>query len=137
MMDAAVEAAGPNCGVLAVTVLTSLNDDQLGEVWGRDRVDVENEVLRLAELARSSGVHGIVCSGQEAQAVFGRHGSALKLLVPGIRLPGDPADDQARIVTPAEAVKSGASYLVLGRAVTAAKDPRAAMAAVTESLREP
>jgi orotidine-5'-phosphate decarboxylase len=137
MMDAAVEAAGPNCGVLAVTVLTSLNDGQLGEVWGRDRVDVENEVLRLAELARSSGVHGIVCSGQEAQAVFGRHGSALKLLVPGIRLPGDPADDQARIVTPAEAVKSGASYLVLGRAVTAAKDPRAAMAAVTESLREP
>jgi orotidine-5'-phosphate decarboxylase len=137
MMDAAVEAAGPNCGVLAVTILTSLNDGQLGEVWGRDRVDVENEVLRLAELARSSGVHGIVCSGQEAQAVFGRHGSALKLLVPGIRLPGDPADDQARIVTPAEAVKSGASYLVLGRAVTAAKDPRAAMAAVTESLREP
>jgi orotidine-5'-phosphate decarboxylase len=136
MMDAAVEAAGPNCGVLAVTILTSLNDGQLGEVWGRDRVDVENEVLRLAELARSSGVHGIVCSGQEAQAVFGRHGSALKLLVPGIRLPGDPADDQARIVTPAEAVKSGASYLVLGRAVTAAKDPRAAMAAVTESLRD-
>jgi len=135
MMDAAVEAAGPNCGVLAVTILTSLNDSQLGEAWGRERVDVENEVLRLAELARSSGVHGIVCSGQEAQAVFSRHGSALKLLVPGIRLPGDPADDQARIVTPAEAVKSGASYLVLGRAVTAAKDPRAAMAAVTESLR--
>lgn len=135
MMDAAVEAAGTSCGVLAVTVLTSLDDAQLGEAWGKDRVDVENEVLRLAELARSSGVHGIVCSGQEAQAVHSRHGSALKLLIPGIRLPGDAADDQARIITPEAAVAAGATYLVLGRAVTAAKDPRAAMAAVTESLK--
>ena len=135
MMDAAVEAAGGSCGVLAVTVLTSLDDAQLGEAWGRDRVDVENEVLRLAELARSSGVHGIVCSGQEAQAVHSRHGSALKLLIPGIRLPGDAADDQARIITPEAAVAAGATYLVLGRAVTAAKDPRAAMAAVTKSLK--
>jgi orotidine-5'-phosphate decarboxylase len=135
MMDAAVEAAGATCGVLAVTILTSLDDAQLGEAWGKDRVDVENEVLRLAELARSSGVHGIVCSGQEAEAVHSRHGSALKLLVPGIRLPGDAPDDQARIITPQAAVAAGASYLVLGRAVTAAKDPRAAMAAVTESLK--
>lgn len=134
MMDAAVDAAGDTCGVLAVTVLTSLDDGQLGEAWGRERVDVENEVLRLAELARSSGVHGIVCSGQEAKAVHSRHGSALKLLIPGIRLPGDPAGDQARIVTPQEATLAGATYLVLGRAVTAAKDPRAAMSAVTESL---
>jgi orotidine-5'-phosphate decarboxylase len=134
MMDAAVEAAGDTCGVLAVTVLTSLDDAQLGEAWGRERVDVEHEVLRLAELARSSGVHGIVCSGQEAQAVHSRHGSALKLLIPGIRLPGDPAGDQSRIVTPREAASAGATYLVLGRAVTAAKDPRAAMAAVTASL---
>lgn len=134
MMDAAVEAAGDTCGVLAVTVLTSLDDGQLGEAWGRERVDVENEVLRLAELARSSGVHGIVCSGQEAKAVHSRHGSALKLLIPGIRLPGDPAGDQARIVTPQEATIAGATYLVLGRAVTASRDPRAAMSAVTESL---
>jgi len=134
MMEAAVEAAGSSCGVLAVTILTSLNDAALGEAWGRDRVDVENEVLRLAEMARSAGCHGIVCSGQEAQAVHSRHGSALKLLIPGIRLPGDPAGDQARIVTPADAVAAGASYIVLGRAVTAAKDPRAAMAAVTASL---
>jgi orotidine-5'-phosphate decarboxylase len=134
MMDAAVEAAGSECGVLAVTILTSLDDNGLREAWGKDRVDVENEVLRLAELARSSGVHGIVCSGQEAAAVHGRHGSALKLLVPGIRLPGDPAGDQARIITPQAAVAAGASYLVLGRAVTAAKDPRAAMTAVLGSL---
>ena len=134
MMDAAVEAAGETCGVLAVTILTSLDDAQLGEAWGRERVDVENEVLRLAELARSSGVHGIVCSGQEAQAVYSRHGSALKLLIPGIRLPGDPAGDQARVVTPQQAALAGATYLVLGRAVTASRDPRAAMSAVTASL---
>jgi orotidine-5'-phosphate decarboxylase len=135
MMEAAVEAAGATCGVLAVTILTSLNDAALAEAWGRERVDVENEVLRLAELARSAGVHGIVCSGQEAEAVSSRHGNALKLLIPGIRLAGDPAGDQARNVTPREAVEAGASYLVVGRAVTAAKDPRAAMEAVTKDLK--
>lgn len=135
MMEAAVEAAGDSCGVLAVTVLTSLNDAALGEAWGRERVDVENEVLRLAEMARSAGCLGIVCSGHEAEAVRSRHGDALKLLIPGIRLPGDPAGDQARIVTPSDAVAVGGSYLVLGRAVTSAKDPRVAMQAVTDSLR--
>lgn len=134
MMAAAVEAAGSACGVLAVTVLTSLDDAALGEAWGRERIDVENEVLRLAELARSAGVHGIVCSGQEAAAVHGRHGDALKLLVPGIRMPGDASGDQSRIVTPGAAAAAGATYLVLGRSVTASADPRAAMQRVTESL---
>jgi orotidine-5'-phosphate decarboxylase len=134
MMQAAVEAAGSACGVLAVTVLTSLDDAQLGEAWGRDRVDVENEVLRLAELARSAGAHGIVCSGQEAEAVHSRHGSALKLLVPGIRLPGDAPGDQARVVTPESASAAGASYIVLGRAVTAGPDPRSVMARINQSM---
>jgi orotidine-5'-phosphate decarboxylase len=135
MMQAAVDAAGPNCGVLAVTILTSLNDAQLGEAWGRDRVDVENEVLRLAELARSAGCHGIVCSGQEADAVRSRHGNALKLLVPGIRLKGDSAGDQSRIVTPSEAAASGATYIVVGRSVTGAPNPREAMAAVSREVQ--
>ena len=134
MMAAAVEAAGASCGVLAVTVLTSLDDRLLGEAWGKDRVDVEDEVLRMAELARSAGVHGIVCSGQEAAAVNGRHGQNLKLLVPGIRLPGDAPGDQARVMTPSEAAAAGASYLVIGRSVTAAPDPRIAMQAVLDSL---
>ena len=134
MMQAAVEAAGSECGVLAVTVLTSLDDAQLGEAWGRDRVDVENEVLRLAELARSAGAHGIVCSGQEAEAVHSRHGSALKLLVPGIRLPEDAPGDQARVVTPESASAAGASYIVLGRAVTAGPDPRSVMARINQSM---
>ena len=135
MLDAAVEAAGASCGVMAVTVLTSLDNAMLGEAWGRERVDVEHEVLRLAELARSSGVHGIVCSGQEAEAVHKRHGNALKLLVPGIRLPGDPPGDQARVMTPQAAAAAGATYLVLGRSVTASKQPRDAMEAVSASLR--
>jgi orotidine-5'-phosphate decarboxylase len=136
MMTAAVEAAGDSCGILAVTILTSLDDKMLGEAWGREGVDVEHEVLRLAELARSCGVHGVVCSGQEAQAVHSRHGNALKLLVPGVRLPGDPAGDQSRVVTPEAAVAAGASYLVLGRAVTTARDPRAAMDAVNANLMQ-
>ena len=135
MMQAAVEAAGADCGVMAVTVLTSLDDAQLGEAWGRERVDVENEVLRLAELARSAGCHGIVCSGHEAQAVRSRHGSGLKLLVPGIRLPGDAAGDQSRIVSPADAAAAGASYIVVGRSVTGAKNPRDAIALVNAQLR--
>jgi orotidine-5'-phosphate decarboxylase len=137
MLEAAVNAAGAECGVLAVTILTSLNDSQLGEAWGRERVDVENEVLRLAELARSTGVHGIVCSGEEAKAVHSRHGDALKLLIPGIRLPGDSAGDQSRIVTPDEAQSAGASYIVVGRSVTGAKDTRAAMQRVLDALSAP
>ena len=135
MIRAAVDAAGPECGVLAVTILTSLDNAMLGEAWGKDRVDVEDEVLRLAELARSCEAHGIVCSGHEAQAVHSRHGAGLKLLVPGIRLPGDPAGDQARVMTPVEASAAGATYIVLGRAITSAKDPRLGMEAVLESLR--
>jgi orotidine-5'-phosphate decarboxylase len=134
MLRAAVDAAGEECGVLAVTVLTSLDDAALGEAWGRDRVDVENEVLRLAELARSAGARGIVCSGHEAGAVRSRHGSALELLVPGIRLAGDARGDQSRVMTPDAAARAGATYIVLGRSVTTARDPRAAMTAVIDAL---
>ncbi len=134
MMQAAVEAAGPDCGVLGVTVLTSLDNAQLGEAWGRDRVDVENEVLRLAELSRSAGCHGIVCSGQEAQAVHSRHGDGLKLLIPGIRLEGDEKGDQSRVMTPQGAASAGASYIVIGRSVTQASDPRAKMESVNAQV---
>lgn len=136
MLDAAVEGAGPACGVLAVTVLTSLDGAALGEAWGRSIARVEDEVLRLAELARAAGAHGIVCSGAEAAAVRAAYGNALELLVPGIRLAGGDAHDQARVVTPEAAVAAGASYLVLGRAVTAAGDPAAALAAVQAALVE-
>ena len=128
MIEAAVEGAGPSCGVLAVTILTSLDAGVLGDVWGRPVGDLTGEALRLADIARSAGAHGVVCSGLEAAAIHERHGDALKLLVPGIRLAGGEAHDQRRVSTPASAVAAGASYLILGRAVTAAPDPAAALA---------
>ena len=134
MLDAAVEGAGAACGVLAVTVLTSLDATTLGEAWGKSVARVEDEVLRLAEIAREAGAHGIVCSGAEAAAVRAVYGNTLRLLVPGIRLPGGHAHDQARVVTPEAAVAAGASYLVLGRAVTDAAEPREAMAVVRRAL---
>lgn len=134
MLDAAIEGAGQACGVLAVTVLTSLDAASLGEAWGRSIARVVDEVLRLAELARSAGAHGIVCSGAEAAAVRAVYGNTLRLLVPGIRIPGGAAHDQARTVTPEAALAAGASYLVLGRAVTEAPDPREALTTVRRAL---
>lgn len=135
MLAAAVEGAGERCRVLAVTVLTSLGGPGLGRVWGRQVGAPGEEVLRLAELARTSGAHGIVCSAMEAAAVRAANGEAFEILVPGIRLDGGPPHDQARVATPAEAVAAGANYLVLGRAVTTAADPRATMRRVQEALR--
>jgi len=134
MLDAAVEGAGSACGVLAVTVLTSLDATALGQAWGRSITRVEEEVMRLAELARAAGAHGIVCSGAEAAAAQAKYGNTLRLLIPGIRLAGGDAHDQARVVTPEAALSAGASYLVLGRAVTAATDPREALAAVKRAI---
>lgn len=130
MIRAAVEGAGTGCDVFAVTVLTSLDAPQLGEAWGRGGVDVLTEAYRLAILAKGAGAAGVVCSGLEAPSLHAHFGSELKLLVPGIRLPGASANDQARVVTPGDAVSAGATYLILGRTVTAAPDPMAAMAAV-------
>lgn len=132
---AAVEGAGAGCGVLAVTVLTSLDGPTLGTLWGRSgELDMDGEVLRLAHLAADAGAYGIVCSGQEVAAVAAAFGGRLAPLVPGIRLAGGAAHDQARVVTPSAAQAAGARYLVLGRAVTAAADPAAAMARVWSEL---
>ncbi len=136
MIEAAVEGAGPECGVLAVTILTSLDAEVLGEIWNRPIADLTGEAIRLADLARSAGAHGVVCSGHEAAAIRARHGDALKLLVPGIRLAGGATHDQRRVVTPAGAVAAGASYLILGRAVTAARDPVSALATARREAAE-
>ena len=129
MVRAAVEAFGATGGggVLAVTVLTSLDGPTVGAAWGRGVVDVPTEVLRLADGAAEAGAHGIVCAGSEAGAVRTRHGDALATLVPGVRLAGDAVGDQRRVVTPAQAAQAGARYVVLGRTVTAAADPAAAL----------
>ena len=135
MLQAAVDAAGASTRVLGVSVLTSLDGDALNEVWGRSDVAMEAEVLRLAELAKSSGLAGMVCSGAEAAPVRRRYPRNFDLLVPGIRLAEGGHDDQRRVVTPRAAVDAGATYLVLGRAVTGAPDPAAAMREIAASLR--
>jgi orotidine-5'-phosphate decarboxylase len=121
-------------GVLGVTVLTSFDAGALAAAWGREAVDVQGEVERLADEAVAAGLHGVVCSGAEAGALAARHGDRLALLVPGIRLAGGAAHDQQRVVTPAAAQAAGARYLILGRAVTGAPDPAAAMGAVLAEL---
>lgn len=142
MLEAAVEGAGGGRGapadggteVLAVTVLTSLSAGELTATWGRVVDTVDAEVLRLAQLAERAGAHGIVCAGTDAPKVRERFADRLALLVPGIRLRGGESHDQSRVVTPAVAVAAGATYLVLGRAVTAAADPVAALAAVRREV---
>jgi orotidine-5'-phosphate decarboxylase len=136
MMEAAVAGAGEKCGILAVTILTSLDTSDIRMAWGRARLDLSREVLRLSGQAADAGAHGVVCSGLEARAVSAEYGDRLKLLIPGIRRPGDPRNDQRRTVTPLEAVRAGASYIVLGRTVTAAEDPAEAMRSVNKMLGE-
>ena len=134
MLAAAVDGAGTGCGILGVTVLTSLAPAELAQAWGRGPwIDVRAEVLRLAELADGVGTHGIVCSGEELGAVV-KNFPRLAPLVPGIRPAGVAANDQARVVTPETAAELGARYLIIGRAVTAVADPLAAWDAISLSL---
>ena len=135
MLAAAVDGAGDRCGILGVTVLTSLEPAELAEAWGRGPwIDIGSEVLRLAGLADSAGAHGVVCSGAELGAVVQRFGGRLAPLVPGLRPPGTGSHDQARVVTPELATSLGARYLILGRAVTEASDPLAAWDAIAASV---
>jgi len=134
MVRAAVDGAGAGVGVLAVTVLTSFDDASLGDAMGRPDVRASEEVARLAGIAAKAGAHGIVCAGTDVAAVRTRFEDRLALLVPGIRLAGGASHDQRRVVTPREAATLGATYIVVGRAVTAAADPPAAMETVLAEL---
>ena len=135
MMRAAREAAAGFARpplVIAVTVLTSLADADLAEI-GLPGGAAAN-VSRLAGLAHASGLDGIVCSAAEAAMVRGALGHAFVTVTPGIRLPGDAKGDQSRVVTPQDAVRQGAHYLVIGRPVTQSADPAATLLAITRSL---
>jgi orotidine-5'-phosphate decarboxylase len=134
MLEAAVKAAGRKCGVFAVTVLTSLDATAMAEITGIKQVTPADTVMRLAALASSCGTRGVVCSGEEASMIRARFGSTFELIVPGIRLRGDAAGDQLRVVTPEAAAATGADYIVVGRSVTAAADPVAAMRSVREGI---
>lgn len=133
MLRAAVEGGGAT-GILAVTVLTSMTQGDLEAARGHAVPSVADEVLRLARLADAAGAHGIVCAGSEVADVRAAHGDRLRTLVPGIRLGGTPTHDQARVMTPREAAAAGASYVVIGRTVTAADDPPEAMRRVLAEL---
>lgn len=137
MLEAAVEGAGEGTGVLAVTALTSLGREELAETGvRRELTDPSALVLHRAGLAKGAGCAGVVCSGQEVEAVKGEFGEAFVTMVPGIRPAwGDvPSDDQARVATPADAVRRGADYLVIGRPIRLASDPVAAAARIAEEI---
>jgi orotidine-5'-phosphate decarboxylase len=132
MMRAAVEAAGGMFKVIAVTVLTSLDDADLKAQ--SIATGAHGHALRLAEEARAAGLDGVVCSAHEAGEIKRRCGAGFLTVVPGIRPAGSAAGDQKRVLTPAAARASGADILVIGRPITEAADPAAAARDIALSL---
>ncbi len=141
MMRAAEQAAQQTAAqlghtaplVLGVTVLTSQDSNTLAELGGE--TDVAKQVERLALLAAKSGLRGLVCSPLEIAALRRILPPEIQLVTPGIRTGAEIADDQKRTLTPREAIQAGASWLVIGRPITAAADPRAAAESILNSLR--
>ena len=137
MLRAAAEAArerGPK--LLAVTVLTSLSGGEVAEAWGRTSVSADAEVERLSRMADGCGVDGVVASVAEVPVIRRATREKFLVLTPGIRLAGDAAGDQSRVATPAEAARLGSDYIILGRSVTAAPDPAAALERALAELGE-
>src|SRR5437667_1414455 len=131
-MKAAVEARGPNLKILAVTVLTSYDDGDLHAAGYR--LNVSDLVEARAQQAQVLGVDGLVCSPEEAAALHKVVGHQMKLVTPGIRPAGSAAGDQKRIMTPARAISAGADYLVVGRPVMEAADPKAVAEAIQAEI---
>jgi len=136
MLDAAARARSGGLRVLAVTVLTSLSPDEMSTVWGREIRSVREEVGRLAVLAQEAGMDGIVASALEASWVRSQVGDDFMIVTPGIRPAGADRGDQSRVATPTDAIRAGADYLVVGRPITQAADPAAALAAVIEEVEQ-
>jgi len=130
MLRAAVEAAKsrPGLMVLAVTVLTSLDGNDLEKIGVRGTV--EDSVVRLATIALANGCRGVVASAREASTLRAEHGEDFAIVTPGVRPAGSSMGDQVRVVTPAEAIASGASHIVVGRPITEAADPAAEARAI-------
>lgn len=136
MMEASVNALSQRADnktlLIAVTVLTSMDQSDLVEV-GID-LTPEQHVKRLATLAQSSGMDGVVCSAQEASMLSSELGKDFVLVTPGIRPAGSAQGDQKRIMTPSEAMAAGSHYLVMGRPITKAADPVNALIQVNKEL---
>lgn len=135
-LDAAKFAAEPlgivRPMVIAVTVLTSMDDDDLTAVG--QATPARDQVVRLARLTQECGLDGVVCSAHEIAAIRAACGPDFKLIVPGIRPAGSAKGDQKRTMTPREAVDAGADYLVIGRPITQADDPAQAARDIAASL---
>jgi len=121
--------------LIAVTILTSLSQEDLGRVGFSG--EVGENVERLARLARFCGLDGVVCSAQEARGLRVATGPDFTLVTPGIRLPDAGKDDQQRVMTPRAAVQAGANYLVIGRPITQSPDPAATLESIRLSLEQP
>ena len=133
MMQAAKAAAPAGTRVVAVTVLTSLDQSDLGDIGVGSSPD--DQVRRLTDLARESGIDGIVCSGAEVAAARASWPGGF-FVVPGVRPAGSDVGDQKRVVTPAQAMDDGASVLVIGRPITAANDPKRAIMDIAFTLSQ-
>jgi orotidine-5'-phosphate decarboxylase len=127
-----IERSGHASLLIAVTILTSMDEDDLAAV-GLAGTPADN-VRRLALLAESCGLDGVVCSSRETTMLRGQVGDDFVLVTPGIRPSGSAPDDQRRIMTPVEAVSAGASYLVIGRPVTQADDPTGVLRTINSEL---
>lgn len=137
MIRAAREAVGEaHTRLLAVTLLTSMGVDEAEHAWGKQINSLREEVGRLAQLAADAGAHGVVASALEAEMLKRRHGTDFLVVTPGIRPAGDDRADQVRTASPAEAVRAGADYLVIGRPIIMAADPCAAVAQLQEELTQ-
>jgi orotidine-5'-phosphate decarboxylase len=134
MLEAAARAAGPDLPLVGVTVLTSHDAADFEGVLGRGVPDLGFEAERLARIAVHAGLRGVVASGHELALLREALGADPWIVVPGIRLPGDAAGDQARTLAPDEAVRRGATHLVVGRPITEARDPVAAYRRLVELM---
>ena len=138
MLQAASQAArdaSEDLKVLAVTVLTSMNDDDLQSTGVADRVS--EQVLRLASLALDAGCHGVVSSAQEVQLLRAKLGTEFLAVTPGVRPRGSATGDQARVVTPSEAIAAGATHIVVGRPILQAPDPAREAEKILEEIAAP
>jgi orotidine-5'-phosphate decarboxylase len=135
MMQAAAERLAARSArplLIGVTILTSLSQEDIAEIGYRGTP--QDNVLRLAALAEACGLDGVVCSPREVAALREQRGDSFKLVTPGVRPAGAALDDQKRVMTPGEAIAAGASYLVVGRPITAAPDPRARLEAINAEV---
>ena len=140
MLEAAVEACQGQVGVLGVTVLTSVSTQDLKLAGYREEIytDMPGTVIRRAKLARDAGCAGVICSGLEAKEIKNEFGKGFLAVTPGIR----PAytvtenEDQQRITTPAQAIENGSDYLVIGRPIRDAEDPRQAALRIAEEIEQ-